>query len=603
MMNNQTIWNIVDNNTFAYQSNISRVSDNKMNISGGTFTNSINVTGNAEPTNLYIPMPRPNIVSVTAGTGGSMAAGTYYYVITAIDPDGLESLQSPEKSVTVVANGKATIDFTYVGYQPSGSVSIKIYRSTVSGTYTTPSYIATATSANTYVDTSASPSAGQPPTINQAYTTQLKGINGATSRIGGPLIVTSNGNWYNPSMTVRGYGGTGNGILSLMRPNTGRWATMNWITGTGTPEAATIDWSGGTYYFQGINVYDFAFYGGAYGSAVGVSNAPAGQNIGFTIASNANRYVGIGRNTQFPNQQLQLNNGDIAVNLQIPTNVSSQIFLSGGSLADGTYYYFVSALDSLGGETNVLNNSRVVVSGGGGNAKVNLNWSASYGAVSYKIYRSTVAGIATGYSNSYLNITNITFFNDTGVTASAGGVWSTTAYVNRISANGNSYLTGGNLGIGTKTPTEPLTVIGNSTANITLRVEGNVIAHGYLTSTELYNTASGSAIKNTHETAYYLNKGSIDDIKMDKGRCYTAIDYSKPKITEIKETEKINITDISGHIKEGDIQKVRTEVTYPYNATFCDMSLSAMIMKHEQAIAEIAQEMCLKEPLKWSWCK
>lgn len=62
-----------------------------------------------------------------------------------------------------------------------------------------------------------------------------------------------------------------------------------------------------------------------------------------------------------------------------------------GSLADGTYKFYVTALNA-NGETTVSNEISRVVAAGGGTASINVNWGAVTGATSYKIYGTAVGG-------------------------------------------------------------------------------------------------------------------------------------------------------------------------------------------------------------------
>jgi hypothetical protein len=104
---------------------------------------------------------------------------------------------------------------------------------------------------------------------------------------------------------------------------------------------------------------------------------------------------------------------------------------SGGSVADGAYRYFVSAV-LLTGETLPCSTVTGTVSGGGGNGKVTLAWTAptATGSVRlYKIYRSAAAGGAgseslytvipgTNYTADafgFLTATDVSSWIDTGV--------------------------------------------------------------------------------------------------------------------------------------------------------------------------------------------
>lgn len=120
-------------------------------------------------------IPPPYLLSLeTETTGGLITAGTYYYVVTAQRTTNLtgpvvgETVISNEASiVTTGATSTVTLTWTPV----PGAEAYVIYRSTVSGTYTTPSLIATVVGGyvNTYTDDAAAPSVGAPPGANNAY--------------------------------------------------------------------------------------------------------------------------------------------------------------------------------------------------------------------------------------------------------------------------------------------------------------------------------------------------------------------------------------------------------------------------------------------------
>jgi hypothetical protein len=81
---------------------------------------------------------------------------------------------------------------------------------------------------------------------------------------------------------------------------------------------------------------------------------------------------------------------------------------SGGSLADDTYYYVVTAIDPYG-EGKLSNETAETITGGGGAGKVNLTWTDIADATLYRVYRGTTSGSYTGY---YETATNS--FTDTG---------------------------------------------------------------------------------------------------------------------------------------------------------------------------------------------
>lgn len=94
--------------------------------------------------------------AAAVGTGGTFAAGTYYWKITAIGPGG-ESLPTAEVSATLVLNGSATITWTVA----AAATGYRIYRGTTPGgenVYYTVGAVAT------YTDINAASTPGSPPT-------------------------------------------------------------------------------------------------------------------------------------------------------------------------------------------------------------------------------------------------------------------------------------------------------------------------------------------------------------------------------------------------------------------------------------------------------
>lgn len=105
---------------------------------------------------------------VTATTGGSLVAGTYFYVVTGINANG-ETLKSNEQSVvTTGATSANTVTWAAV----TGATGYKVYRGTASGTENA-FYVVGAVV--TFVDTGAVSTAGAPPLINTTGSNVLTG--------------------------------------------------------------------------------------------------------------------------------------------------------------------------------------------------------------------------------------------------------------------------------------------------------------------------------------------------------------------------------------------------------------------------------------------
>ena len=121
---------------------------------------------------LATEMAFPSGVSATLASGGTLTLSQpYYYVVTAIDGLGGETVQSSEVTATPTVSGTQTINLSWSGVP--GAASYKVYRSTTSGSYGSGSHLAGNPSAASFSDTGVSLSAGNPPTVTTAYASTL----------------------------------------------------------------------------------------------------------------------------------------------------------------------------------------------------------------------------------------------------------------------------------------------------------------------------------------------------------------------------------------------------------------------------------------------
>lgn len=101
----------------------------------------------------------PGTVTPTgSATGGTLAAATYYYKVTALDAFG-ETTASPEASVTTTGT-TSSVGLAWVAV--TGATSYKVYRGTTAGGEST--FYTTVT--NSFTDTGAAGTAGTVPTAN-----------------------------------------------------------------------------------------------------------------------------------------------------------------------------------------------------------------------------------------------------------------------------------------------------------------------------------------------------------------------------------------------------------------------------------------------------
>ena len=109
-------------------------------------------------------VPAPGAPSGVTGGGGSIADATYYYVLTSTNANG-ETIKGTESGAITITGGGGVGSVALSWTAVSGATGYKIYRTTTSGTYTTPALITIITSGATvsYTDILATPSAGAPP--------------------------------------------------------------------------------------------------------------------------------------------------------------------------------------------------------------------------------------------------------------------------------------------------------------------------------------------------------------------------------------------------------------------------------------------------------
>jgi len=130
----------------------------------------------------FSPLIMSTVTQVKSSTGGSMAAGSYYFVVVALDNTGAESSLSNQVSFTATGSTSSdSIKWTAV----PGAVSYKVYKGSVTGTYT--EYFATTGLFIFY--TGAAGTAGSPSTFGTAYQFRFT-ANGAFKV---PSIITTTG--------------------------------------------------------------------------------------------------------------------------------------------------------------------------------------------------------------------------------------------------------------------------------------------------------------------------------------------------------------------------------------------------------------------------
>jgi hypothetical protein len=260
-----------------------------------------------------------------------------------------------------------------------------------------------------------------------------------------------------------------------------------------------------------------------------------------TITPSANLIVSqgnVGMGTSLPQEKLTLASAsNFAMEMATPGAPILTCNTTGGTLADGTYYYKIVALDGVG-TTVAGTQGSCTITGGAGAGSVSISWSAVTGASSYRIY-----GRDTGFSQYWTS--SSTSYTDTGTVGTTGTPPSvTTAYVNKLTASGNSWLLGGNVGIGTTSPGQKLDVNGNIRSSSQLiSTVGTGTAPFSVSSTTMVNNLNADLLDGLHSTSF----ARIDGRSQVEGATNLAVGWYTIAVNDgSRATARFGIRDITG---------------------------------------------------------
>lgn len=181
-------------------------------------------------------------------------------------------------------------------------------------------------------------------------------------------------------------------------------------------------------------------------------------------------------------RQIDISVSSIVPNLPAPGTVTATPSTTGGSLAAGTYYYKVTALNAQGQTTGSPEVSATTTTA---TSSVALSWTAVPGATSYNVYRGTAAG----GENVYYNTTTASY-TDTGAAGTSGTVpASNTAKV----IDGEVYVNYGNFnGAGGGTPDTLATALIVQSGQVASLPAGSRTTDGMLDATQFYLDGSAA---------------------------------------------------------------------------------------------------------------
>lgn len=136
-----------------------------LGINLSTPQKAINMTSGLE---FAINMAVPGGVGSVLVAGGSLAIDTFFYVVTALDDGGGETVVSSETSQTTDAGNK-TIDISWTAV--TGAATYRIYQGTTSGTYI--QFFTVTAPIVTYSDDGTAGTGGSPPSVTTAFVVLL----------------------------------------------------------------------------------------------------------------------------------------------------------------------------------------------------------------------------------------------------------------------------------------------------------------------------------------------------------------------------------------------------------------------------------------------
>ncbi len=149
--------------------------------------------------------------------------------------------------------------------------------------------------------------------------------------------------------------------------------------------------------------------------------------------------LGIGTTT--PQATVTLSNtSSLATELAPPTSPGISCSSSGGSMADGTYYFKVTSADDYLGTNSTTPSSEVscTISSSSGNGSVQISWTAAYGAQGYRVYKGNSSNGEDRYKAA--GSSPYTWTTDTGATVAAVPSTTNAYLINLAGASGYSQI-------------------------------------------------------------------------------------------------------------------------------------------------------------------
>jgi hypothetical protein len=308
----------------------------------------------------------PTGLTATAVVPGTHAAGTYYYVVTALVGTG-ETTRSAEASATLSGAGGVSVTWAAV----AGATSYRVYEGTTAATET--QYYTVTAPLTSFSDTGAAGTAGTPAPTNVAFISAPTAFIGTVNATGGTMGA---GTRYYLVQAVTALGHTNNSAVATATITSG---ALNSVVLSWTPVAGAT----------GYVVYKSIDGGTSYGN---ISSA----TTPITTASFTDTAIVLG-------STLPIDTNSAAI--PAPLGILATGTANAGTLAAATYYYEVTATNAAGATLPSTPASAILAATG----SVSLTWTAVAGATGYNVYgRPATSGgtyglLASVITNSYID--------------------------------------------------------------------------------------------------------------------------------------------------------------------------------------------------------